>query len=140
MFAPDHRRCADELVRVTRPGGTIAVLSWTPESLPGEMLALLRPYMPPPPPGALPASMWGREEHLVELFGDRVTDLDAVLDAVTVDRFPDPQEFRDFFVANFGPVVMARRSLERADVAVVVVDATEGVVAYTRQDSPNSSR
>src|SRR3712207_2758795 len=31
MFAPHHQQAADELVRVCRPGGTIGVLSWTPE-------------------------------------------------------------------------------------------------------------
>ena len=33
MFAPHHQQTADELVRVTRPGGTLALLSWTPEGL-----------------------------------------------------------------------------------------------------------
>ena len=31
MFAPHHQAAADELVRVCRPGGKIALLSWTPE-------------------------------------------------------------------------------------------------------------
>lgn len=30
MFAPRHQIVADELVRVTRPGGTIAMANWTP--------------------------------------------------------------------------------------------------------------
>ncbi|MDX6648086.1 MAG: hypothetical protein QOJ97_37, partial [Solirubrobacteraceae bacterium] len=36
MFAPHHQDVADELVRVCRPGGTIALLSWTPEGMIGE--------------------------------------------------------------------------------------------------------
>jgi ubiquinone/menaquinone biosynthesis C-methylase UbiE len=32
MFAPHHQAAADELVRVCRPGGTIGLLSWTPEA------------------------------------------------------------------------------------------------------------
>ena len=31
MFAPDHEKAASELVRVTKPGGTIALASWTPD-------------------------------------------------------------------------------------------------------------
>ncbi|MFF9718842.1 class I SAM-dependent methyltransferase [Streptomyces sp. NPDC014603] len=31
MFAPHHRAAADELLRVCRPGGTIGLVSWTPE-------------------------------------------------------------------------------------------------------------
>src|SRR5687767_6476384 len=33
MFAPDHQRVADELLRVCRPGGTIGLLAFTPEGL-----------------------------------------------------------------------------------------------------------
>ena len=32
-----------------------------------------RRYVPPPPPGALPPLLWGSEEHVRELFGDRVS-------------------------------------------------------------------
>ena len=37
MFAPHHQDAADELVRVCRPGGTIALLSWTPEGMLGAL-------------------------------------------------------------------------------------------------------
>ncbi len=33
MFAPDHQKAADELVRVAKPGGTIAIAAWTPDRL-----------------------------------------------------------------------------------------------------------
>ena len=49
MFAPDHRAVADELVRVCRPGGTIGLMSFTPEGTGGEFFALLAPYAPPAP-------------------------------------------------------------------------------------------
>ena len=77
MFAPHHQAAADELVRVTRPGGTIGLLSWTPEGFIGQMFATMKPYAPPPPPGAQPPPLWGRADHVRELLGDRVTDLDA---------------------------------------------------------------
>src|SRR3712207_1316732 len=35
MFAPHHQDAADEIVRVCRPGGTIGLLSWTPEGMLG---------------------------------------------------------------------------------------------------------
>ncbi len=57
MFAPHHQQAADELVRVCRPGGTIGVLSWTPEGFVGQMFAVMKPYGPPPPPGASPAPL-----------------------------------------------------------------------------------
>ena len=43
MFAPHHQASADELVRVCRPGGTIGLLSWTPE---GFMTANISPMKP----------------------------------------------------------------------------------------------
>jgi SAM-dependent methyltransferase len=48
MFAPRHRVSAGELVRVCRPGGTIGLLSWTPEGFIGQMFAAMKPYAPPP--------------------------------------------------------------------------------------------
>ena len=46
MFAPNHRAAADELARVCRPGGTIGLLSWTPEGFVGQMLSTMKPYRP----------------------------------------------------------------------------------------------
>src|ERR687895_182998 len=72
MFAPHHQAAADELVRVCRPGGTIGLLSWTPEGMLGALFRTMGPFAPPPPPGAQPPPLWGSEEHVSELFGDRV--------------------------------------------------------------------
>ncbi|TDB89056.1 class I SAM-dependent methyltransferase, partial [Actinomadura sp. 7K534] len=47
MFAPHHQAAADELVRVCRPGGRIALLNWTPEGFIGQMFATMKPYAPP---------------------------------------------------------------------------------------------
>src|ERR687895_130025 len=72
MFAPHHQDVADELVRVCRPGGTIGLLSWTPEGMIGALFKTMGPFAPPPPPGAQPPPLWGSEEHLRGLFGERV--------------------------------------------------------------------
>ena len=72
MFAPHHQATADELVRVVRPGGTIGMINWTPAGLIGNLFATMKPYAPPPPPGASPAPLWGNEDHVRTLFGDRV--------------------------------------------------------------------
>src|SRR5262245_3432681 len=77
MFAPHHQASADEMVRVCRPGGRIGLLSWTPEGFIGQMFATMKPYAAPPPPGAQPAPLWGKEEHVRELLGDRVTGVEA---------------------------------------------------------------
>jgi ubiquinone/menaquinone biosynthesis C-methylase UbiE len=109
MFAPHHQSAADELVRVCRPGGTIGLLSWTPEGFIGEMFKAMKPYAAPPPPGVQPPPLWGSEDHVRELLGDRVTAVEAHRHTVRVDRFATPEDFRDFFKANYGPTVAAYR-------------------------------
>jgi len=64
MFAPHHQDVADELVRVCRPGGTIGLLSWTPEGMIGALFRTMGPFAPPPPPGAQPPPLWGSEAHV----------------------------------------------------------------------------
>ena len=38
----------------------------------GALFRTMGPFAPPPPPGAQPAPLWGSEDHVRELFGDRV--------------------------------------------------------------------
>ena len=83
MFAPHHEQAAAELVRVCRPGGTIGVISWTPEGFIGQMFATMKPFVPAPPPGVSPPPLWGNADHVTALLGDRVTDV------VTTRRAPD---------------------------------------------------
>jgi SAM-dependent methyltransferase len=123
MFAPHHQQAADELVRVCRPGGTIGVLSWTPEGFIGQMFAVMKPYAPPPPPGASPAPLWGRADHVRTLFGDRVTDLVAHQQTLQVDRFADGAAFRDFFKANYGPTIAVYRFIADDPAKVAALDA-----------------
>ncbi len=111
MFAPHHPVAADELVRVCRPGGTIALLSWTPSGFVGQMFATMKPYAPPPPPGAQPPPLWGREEHVRALLGDRVTEVEARIGSLTVDHFGTPEEFRDYFKRTYGPTIAVYRAL-----------------------------
>jgi hypothetical protein len=70
IFAPEDQAVADELVRVCRPGGTIGMITFTPEGIAGEFFVLFARYAPPLPPGAQPPIRWGVEEHVRELFGD----------------------------------------------------------------------
>ena len=111
MFTPFHQASADELVRVCRPGGTIGLLNWTPEGFIGQMFATMKPYAPPPPPGAQPPPLWGREEHVRELLDDQVTDVLARRQTVRVDGFGSPEDFRDYFKANYGPTIAAYRGI-----------------------------
>jgi len=69
------------------------------------MFKTMKPYAPPPPPGAPPPPLWGNEDHVRTLLGDRVSDITARRQSVTVDRFETPTEWRDYFKANYGPTI-----------------------------------
>ncbi|MDL5350697.1 methyltransferase domain-containing protein [Microbacterium sp. zg-YB36] len=123
MFAPHHQLAADELLRVCRPGGTIGVLSWTPNGFIGQLFATMKPYAPPPPAGASPAPLWGSVEHVRELFGDRVEAFVAHQQTLAVDRFAAGAEFRDFFKTNYGPAIAVYRFIADDPEKVAALDA-----------------
>jgi SAM-dependent methyltransferase len=123
MFAPHHQDAADELVRVCRPGGVIGLISWTPEGFIGQMFATMKPFMAAPPPGAQPAPLWGNEDHVRGLLGDRITDFSAQRRTLRVDRFADGTAFRDYFKANYGPTIAAYRGIADQPDRVDALDA-----------------
>jgi SAM-dependent methyltransferase len=108
MFAPHHQEVADEMVRVCRPGGTIGLLSWTPEGMIGALFRTMGPFAPPPPPGAQPPPLWGSEEHVAELFGDRLRLTDQRREALEVTAFPQPRDYGEHFKARYGPTIAIR--------------------------------
>jgi ubiquinone/menaquinone biosynthesis C-methylase UbiE len=111
MFAPRHQQTADELARVCRPGGTIAMANWTPEGAAGRMFGLQSSYMPPLPDFASPPPLWGTEDHVREVFGPH--NLDLRFERRNV-RFQEesPDAFVDWMSQNFGPMMGAKAMLE----------------------------
>ncbi len=137
MFAPHHQDSADELLRVCRPGGRIGLLSWTPDGFVGRMLRTLGPYAPPPPPGASPAPLWGDPEHVVTLFGGRVTNVSSQHQSRRVDQFEDAAEWRDYFKTNYGPMVAVYRHIGADPDRIWALDAAlvDLADAHDRGDS-----
>jgi SAM-dependent methyltransferase len=112
MFAPDHERAAAELLRVSRPGGTIALASWTPDGFIGELFRTVAAHVPPP--AGVPSPMlWGTERHLRTLFGDGICSLELEERTFTF-RFRSAQDFVDFFRTWYGPTLKAFAALEGA--------------------------
>jgi ubiquinone/menaquinone biosynthesis C-methylase UbiE len=107
MFAPHHQEAADELVRVVAPGGRIGLASWTPAGFIGQMFAAMKPFVAPPPAGVQPPPLWGDEDHVRALLGDRVTDVRVERRTVRVTRFAEPADFREYFKTNYGPTIAA---------------------------------
>jgi len=117
MFAPDQRRVAAELRRVTRPGGTIALASWTPDSFIGAMFGVVASRVPPPAGLASPLQ-WGTEDRLAELFGQDVTWTHRR--RTFTFRFATAEAFVERFETYYGPTLVAldaageqRRALRR---------------------------
>jgi SAM-dependent methyltransferase len=113
MFAPFHQDVADELARVCRPGGTIGMLNWTPEGMIGALFRTMGPFAPPPPPGAQPAPLWGSEDHVGELFGDRVDWRMLERDALEITAFDHPRDYGEHFKARYGPTIAARANASK---------------------------
>jgi SAM-dependent methyltransferase len=113
MFAPHHHIAADELLRVCRAGGTVGVLSWTPEGMIGDLFRTMGPFAPPPPPGAQPPPLWGSEEHVAELFGDRVDIKIQRREMLEITAFAEARDYGRHFSAYYGPTIAARANAER---------------------------
>lgn len=134
MFAPHHQIAADELLRVCRPGGRIGLLSWTPTGFVGELFRTMKPYAPPPPPGAQPAPLWGDEDHVRALLGDRVTDVVAKRQTLTSDLFASPEAWKDYWKTVYGPTIAVYRYVgdNPQDVAALDADLTALATRYDR--------
>jgi SAM-dependent methyltransferase len=105
MFAPDHARTAEEMLRVCRPGGVIATACWTPEGSIGRMFRKIAELVPPPP-GGTPPILWGTEDHQRELFGD------AEFERHEIEWEDESVEsYASFTLESFGPLLNARELL-----------------------------
>ena len=120
MFAPDHQRAASELLRVCRPGGTIALASWTPEGFIGQLFRTVAAHVPPPA-GVQSPMLWGKEAHLRELFGDGIESLELAERTFTF-RFRSAEEFVDFFRTWYGPTLKAFAAVDGAEARQALED------------------
>jgi ubiquinone/menaquinone biosynthesis C-methylase UbiE len=110
MFAPRHQRTATEMARVCRRGGAIVTATWTPEGVAGDIFKASGSFMPPPPDYASPPTLWGREDHVRELFASVATSFEFEHHVNWIE-WESIEGFADFFMARFGPMVTARAML-----------------------------
>ncbi|UUY04053.1 class I SAM-dependent methyltransferase [Svornostia abyssi] len=75
-LAPRPERAVDELVRVCRPGGRLAVAAWVPRGLPGGLTEFAE-HVRPLPDGIPSPAAWGRDAVIRNLLGPHLEDLEV---------------------------------------------------------------
>ncbi|WP_421741671.1 class I SAM-dependent methyltransferase [Cellulomonas sp.] len=110
MFAPDQEAAARELLRVCRPGGTLALAGWTPDGGPGRFFRILGRHFPPTP-GPSPTD-WGDPVAVERLLGAGVTRLTTEVCSITARFTGEPAELVAFYRRHFPPVVATFAAVE----------------------------
>jgi SAM-dependent methyltransferase len=116
MFAPRPDVTVAEMLRVLKPGGTIAFSTWPPELFTGRMFALVGRYLPPPPAGVSPPPQWGDPNVVRERLGTAVKDLTFDRDFMYNPAL-SPRHQRHHMEATSGPVIKLVAALEQSDPA-----------------------
>ena len=123
MFAPQHERCADELLRVVRGGGRIAMANWTPQGFICRLFGLIGRQVPPPP-GLRSPALWGKPEHLEALFGAHARSI-ASVPKVFNFRYRSAEHWLQTFRDFYGPLYRAFDAVDASGQAALA----EGITA-----------
>jgi len=135
LFGPRPKITVEEMLRVLRPGGTIAFSTWPPHLFVGSMFTLLGQYGPPPPEGSASPVLWGDPKIVRERLDAAVKDL--VFDHGCM-LFPalSPAHARSFQETNVGPISNLVASLsDDADRLAKFRDEVEGLISQYFHDN-----
>ena len=123
MFAPRPELVAAELLRVCRPGGTIAMANWTREGFVGKMFATIGRFIAPP--GMPSPVLWGDEATVRERFGDGVSDLRLTRVTYRFDYPFSSAGVVDLFREHYGPTTRAFATLSDDEQQALYADLVE---------------
>ena len=116
IFAPRPEVAVSEMLRVLKPGGTIAFSTWPPELGMGRMFAIVMRYSPPPPIEMPPPLLWGDPNVIRQRLGDAVRDIVFERGTMFVSAL-SPQHNRTITEQTAGPVLKLVESLSASDPA-----------------------
>jgi SAM-dependent methyltransferase len=119
MFAPRPAVAVAEMLRVLKPGGTMAFSTWPPDLFTGRMFRLVSAYLPPPPPGMAFPPQWGDENVVRERLGGTVKDIAFRRDVLRAPAL-SPQHYRDMTEHTAGPLVKLVEDLSVSNPAKLV--------------------
>jgi ubiquinone/menaquinone biosynthesis C-methylase UbiE len=122
MFAPDHMRSAEQMLRVVRPGGRIGLANWTPEGFIGQVFKTIGRHVPPPA-GVKPPALWGTEAHLHMLFGAQAAHIRCERRSFQF-RYRSAAHWIAVFRAFYGPMLKAFAALDASGQRVLEQDLT----------------
>ena len=114
IFAPRPDVVVSEMLRVLKPGGTIAFSTWPPELRLGRLFAMIGRYLPPPPIEVAPPPLWGDPNVIRERLGDAVRDLVFERGIMYVAAL-SPQHNRVVSERTAGPVIKLVEGLSQTD-------------------------
>ncbi len=121
MFAPRPDVVVAELLRVCRPGGTVAMGNWTPTGFTGQMFKATAKHVPPPP-GVPPPVLWGDEATVRQRFGNNVSKLTCTPQVAEFRYAASPADVVQLFRRYFGPTQMAFARLDPAGQAALAAE------------------
>src|SRR6185436_10225933 len=139
MFAPRPNVVAAELLRVTKPGGQVALASWTPEGFLGKMFSVFKAHLPPPPAGVPSPMGWGDEATVRTRLRHGFADV-RLTRRIALMRYPfPPAETVEFFRQYYGPTQRAFASLDASSQAALRRDLVELQTANNTARTPDTT-
>lgn len=135
MFAPQPQLVAAEMLRVCRPGGTIAMANWTAEGFIGQMFKAIARFIAPP---GMPSPLqWGVEGVVRSRLEAGLADLRLRRVNYRFDYPFSAAEVVEFFRENYGPTTRAFAALDHSQAEALRSELTTLWATHDLSRHPN---
>lgn len=137
MFAARPDKVMEELARVIRPGGRVALANWTRTGFIGQLLSAHVRYVAPPPDLPSPI-LWGDLSVIRERFDVRQWTV-ATREVTLTFKYPHtPLGVAELFRGTYGPTVRTFEALDEDRRALLAAELNEHWVRHHRL-TPNGA-